>query len=145
MHDWPAWLNAATAVFSAAVRQSPSAATMSGELEPSSSRTFARGAFATIAQPTSGLPVNETYATPGCRTSASPTDDPPPGTTLSQPRGTPRSCSSDASSNADIGVCVAGLRTTGQPAAIAGASLCATRFNGKLNGEIAATTPIGTR
>ena len=43
------------------------------------------------------------------------------------------------------GVCDAGLSTTGQPAAIAGASLWLTRFSGKLNGLIAPTTPIGTR
>ena len=43
------------------------------------------------------------------------------------------------------GVWPAGLRTTGSPAAMAGASLCATRFRGKLNGLIAPTTPIGTR
>ena len=36
------------------------------------------------------------------------------------------------------GVCEAGLSTTGQPAAIAGATLCATRLSGKLNGLIAA-------
>ena len=43
------------------------------------------------------------------------------------------------------GVWLAGLSTTGQPAAIAGASLWATRLSGKLNGAIAPTTPIGTR
>ena len=43
------------------------------------------------------------------------------------------------------GVWLAGLSTTGQPAAIAGASLWATRLSGKLNGLIAPTTPIGTR
>ena len=46
---------------------------------------------------------------------------------------------------ADSGVCPAGLRTIGHPAAIAGATLWATRFNGKLNGLIAPTTPTGTR
>src|SRR5947208_16626648 len=46
---------------------------------------------------------------------------------------------------AESGVWLAGLSTTGQPAAIAGASLWATRFNGKLNGEMAPTTPIGNR
>ena len=40
---------------------------------------------------------------------------------------------------------VAGLSTTAQPAASAGAILCATRLSGKLNGLIAPTTPIGTR
>ena len=37
------------------------------------------------------------------------------------------------------------MSTTAQPAASAGAILCATRLSGKLNGEIAPTTPIGTR
>ena len=37
------------------------------------------------------------------------------------------------------------MSTTAQPAASAGAILCATRLRGKLNGEIAATTPIGCR
>ena len=46
---------------------------------------------------------------------------------------------------AESGVWLAGFSTTGQPAAIAGASLCATRLSGKLNGLIAPTTPIGTR
>ncbi len=43
------------------------------------------------------------------------------------------------------GVWLAGFSTTAQPAAIAGPSLCATRLSGKLNGEMAPTTPIGTR
>ena len=63
--------------------------------------------------------------------------------TLSQPGGRPASCSSSASSSAESGVWEAGLSTTAQPAASAGAILCATRLSGKLNGEIAPTTPIG--
>ena len=43
------------------------------------------------------------------------------------------------------GVADAGCNPTGQPAAIAGATLWQTRFNGKLKGEMAPTTPIGTR
>ena len=43
------------------------------------------------------------------------------------------------------GVCEAGFSTTAQPAASAGAILWATRLSGKLNGEIAPTTPIGWR
>ena len=39
----------------------------------------------------------------------------------------------------------AGLSTTGHPAAIAGATLWVTRLSGKLKGEIAPTTPMGTR
>ena len=68
-----------------------------------------------------------------------------PTTTFSQPGGRPASVSSSAKSSAEKGVCEAGLRTTGQPAASAGAILWATRLRGKLNGEIAATTPSGCR
>ena len=50
-----------------------------------------------------------------------------------------------ASAIALNGVWLAGFSTTGQPAAIAGASLWATRLSGKLNGAIAPTTPMGTR
>ena len=52
-------------------------------------------------------------------------------------------CCVRSSSRAESGVCVAGFRTTGHPAASAGASLCATRLSGKLNGLIPATGPIG--
>ena len=43
------------------------------------------------------------------------------------------------------GVGDAGLRTTAQPAASAGPTLWATRFNGKLKGVMAETTPTGQR
>ena len=42
------------------------------------------------------------------------------------------------------GVLEAGFITKGHPAAIAGAILCAARFNGKLKGEINEHGPIGT-
>ena len=38
-----------------------------------------------------------------------------------------------------------GLSTIGQPAAMAGAILCAARLSGKLNGLMPATGPIGKR
>src|SRR5699024_8831875 len=47
--------------------------------------------------------------------------------------------------NADNGVRSDGLTTTGAPTASAGATLCATRCNGKLNGAIARTGPRGLR
>ena len=60
---------------------------------------------------------------------------PPPVTTLIQPGGRPHSSTSSSTERmADNGVWLAGFSTTGQPAAIAGASLWATRFSGKLNG-----------
>ena len=49
-----------------------------------------------------------------------------------RPGGAPRAASA-----------LAGFSTTAQPAASAGAILCATRLSGKLNGVIAPTTPIG--
>ena len=104
------------------------------------------GARARIPQPTSGDPVKVIMATSGWSTSGSPTARPDPVTTLSQPAGRPHSSSSrPARASADSGVWLAGLSTTGHPAAIAGATLWATRFSGKLNGLMAPTTPIGTR
>ena len=44
-----------------------------------------------------------------------------------------------------MGACGAGIRTTGQPAAMAGAILWAARLMGKLKGEMAAIGPTGTR
>ena len=46
---------------------------------------------------------------------------------------------------APSGVRLAGFITNGQPTAIAGATLCAARFSGKLNGEMKLHGPIGTR
>ena len=45
---------------------------------------------------------------------------------------------------AEIGVRLLGLSTSGQPAAIAGATLWATKFKGKLKGVISATGPTPT-
>ena len=119
---------------------------ITGALLPSSSPTRLRGALARIPQPTSGDPVNVIIAMSGCSTMALPTVLPPPVTTCRYSAGRPHSSmSSEPRAMALSGVCDAGLRTTGQPAAIAGASLWATRLSGKLNGEIAPTTPIGTR
>jgi hypothetical protein len=61
------------------------------------------------------------------------------------PRGRSVSASTSPISSAPIGVRLAGLSTNGQPAAIAGATLCAAKLSGKLNGEISDTGPIGTR
>ncbi len=47
--------------------------------------------------------------------------------------------------SAPIGVRLAGFSTNGQPAASAGATLCAARFSGKLNGEMNEHGPTGTR
>ena len=82
MHDWPAWLNPATAIFVAAVTMSPSGSMMTGALLPSSRPTFLRAAFALIPHPTSGDPVNVIIAMSSCSTIVLPTEPPLPVTTL---------------------------------------------------------------
>ncbi len=47
--------------------------------------------------------------------------------------------------NAPIGVRLAGFSTNGHPTARAGATLCAARFSGKLNGLMNEHGPMGTR
>src|SRR5256885_1938104 len=141
----PAKANAFAASCAAAVSTSASAATMTGVEFPSSSLTRLRGARSCSFQPTSLDPVNVIMRTRSSSTSTSPISEAGPTRTVSQPSGRPASCSSSASSRAERGVALAGLRTTGQPAASAGAILCATRLHGKLNGEIAPMTPMGRR
>src|SRR3546814_16596875 len=68
-----------------------------------------------------------------------------PRTRLSTPAGSPASSASTASASAESGVSSAGLRTTVQPAASAGATLRVTIASGKFHGVIAATTPTGPR
>ena len=67
-----------------------------------------------------------------------------PVTRCSHPAGSPASAKMPTRAPADSGVRSEGLSTTGQPAARAGPSLCATRFSGKLNGVMAPTTPAAT-
>ncbi|CFN80668.1 Uncharacterised protein [Bordetella pertussis] len=64
-------------------------------------------------------------------------------TTLSTPGGS-RSPISSASTRIEAGVCSAGLSTTTQPAASAGASFQATISSGKFQGMICPTTPMGS-
>ena len=104
-----------------------------------------RGARSRSAQPTGPEPVKVISFTRSSATSTSPSSDELPTTTESQPGGSPASVISSASRSAESGVAVAGFSTTGQPAASAGASLCATRLSGKLKGLIAPTIPIGRR
>src|SRR5262249_34561929 len=113
MHDCPAWLYPATAIFAATASTSAPGSMITGALLPSSSPTFFRGARARIAQPTSGEPVNVIIATSGWSTSASPTTAAGPVTTLNHPGGRPQSSSSNrASPSAEHGVWDAGLSTT---------------------------------
>src|SRR3546814_4515059 len=64
---------------------------------------------------------------------------------LSTPGGRPARSASTPSASAEYGVCVAGLQTTVQPAASAGAILRPSIADGKFQGVIAATTPTGWR
>ena len=141
----PAKENAFCTTFVAARDTFASAATITGVALPSSRLTRFFGARCFSAQPTSPEPVNVISLTRSSSTRTSPISDALPTRTLTQPAGRPASCSSSASSSADSGVWLAGLSTTAHPAASAGASLCATRLSGKLNGLIAPTMPIGRR
>src|SRR5439155_13660585 len=65
--------------------------------------------------------------------------------TLNTPGGNPASSAIFAIPSAVRGVAEAGLRTTGHPAARAGAILRVTIVAGKFHGVTAATSPIGCR
>ncbi|MNT66335.1 hypothetical protein D3C72_2043960 [compost metagenome] len=65
-------------------------------------------------------------------------------TILSTPAGNPACWASHTSASAVSGVSSAGLATTVQPAASAGAILRAIIASGKFHGVMAATTPTGS-
>src|SRR3982750_4592422 len=65
------------------------------------------------------------------------------GRTWYMPFGRSVSSKNSAKRSAPIGVALAGFTTIGAPTASAGATLCATRFSGKLNGVMPSTGPIG--
>ena len=88
-------------------------------------------------------PVNEISGTPGCVTSAAPATSPMPCTMLNTPSGTPASVMISGSSDADSGVHSAGLSTTVQPEASAGASFQDSSMNGVFHGVISPATPGG--
>ena len=146
MQLWPANEKAFAASRVAASSRSASAATITGVAFPSSSLTRFRGARSRSFQPTSaGARERDQLRRARPRRARRRSRTPGRTTTFNQPAGSPASVSSSARRSAESGVCDAGFSTTAQPAASAGATLCATRLNGKLNGEIAPTTPIGTR
>ena len=144
MQTCPANANAPNASRSAASSRSASGSTSTAALPPSSSVIFLRGLSRLSCQPTSSEPVN---VIPRTRPSAAmrAARSPDTGSTLIAPAGQSSSASSSASASDDSGVALAGLTMTGLPTASAGATLCATRFSGKLNGVIASTGPIGKR
>ena len=62
---------------------------------------------------------------------------------LNTPRGRPAASASTARARAERGVSAAGLITTGQPAASAGAAFRVIMAFGKFQGVMQATTPMG--
>src|SRR6266511_3717416 len=123
MQLWPANENAFCATFVAAVDRSASAATITGVALPSSRLTRFLGARSFSFHPTAPEPANVLTLPRLSATRTSPISEAGPATTLRHPAGRPASAAGSASSGADSGVWLAGLGTTAQPAASAGASL----------------------
>ncbi len=98
-----------------------------------------------IAEPVALSPTKPIALMAGCSVSALPASSPMPWTVLSTPSGTPASLTSFASMSAVTGDHSAGLCTTVQPAASAGAIFQVESMNGVFHGVITPTGPIGTR
>jgi hypothetical protein len=96
-------------------------------------------------RPTSLEPVKLMALMSGCSQRGAPTSSPVPTTMFSTPGGSPASSKSLHSSSAIAGVCSAGLRTTVFPATRAGPIFQAGMAQGKFQGVINPTTPMGTR
>ena len=144
-HAWPQLKKRPTDAALAAPARSASLSTMNGSEPPSSSvsRLAPLAASSITRSPTGVEPVKPILRTSGCLTSASPTTEPGPVTTLKTPLGRPASCSSSAIRSVVSGVVSAGLATIVLPATSAGASLFASSVVGKFHGTIAPTTPSG--
>ena len=118
-----------------------------GDLPPSSSdrRLKFPVEAATIARAVWVEPVNEILSTRGWATSAAPASDPSPVTRFTTPAGNPASSTSSISLSVVSEVCSAGLITTVQPAAMAGASFATAIVSGTFHGTISPATPTGSR
>src|SRR5713226_3094759 len=132
---------------SSARSRSASSNTITGFLPPSSKCTrFSVGApCAMIADPVELSPTKPIALMAGCSVSALPASSPMPCTVLSTPSGTPACFTSLASRSAVTGDHSAGLWTTVQPAASAGAIFQVESIKGVFHGVITPTGPIGTR
>jgi hypothetical protein len=124
LHVCPEFRNAFATPFATGPPRSVPGRTTFADLPPSSSATrlIWPAHSSPTRSPTAVDPVNETIATPGWRTRASPATGPVPGTRLNTPAGSPAACTASASTYAMSGVSSAGLSTTGQPAASAAAT-----------------------
>ena len=147
MHRSPFSEKTPNSVESIAASRSASANTTAGDLPPSSieSPLSIGAALAKISWPVLLSPVNEISGTPGCLTSASPASSPSPFTRLNTPPGVRPPRRSSAHRLADSGVNSAGLSTTVQPEARAGASFQLSSMKGVFHGVIRPATPIGLR
>src|SRR6204780_5678600 len=118
-----------------------------GALPPSSGPSFFTPAAACRNRifPTSVDPVKPTKRPAGCSHSTLPISEDLPVRMLNTPLGTPAFSASATSASAVSGGSLAGLRTTGQPAASAGDTLRVVIEHGKFHGVIAPQTPIGCR
>ena len=104
-----------------------------------------RAAYSRKYRPTCVEPVKVSTSTSGCSPSALPAMWPWPLTTFSTPSGKPASRPNSAKRKAESGEFSAGLSTTEQPAARAGATFHAAMVRGKFQGTTAPTTPAGSR
>jgi len=149
VHTWPAFQNAApfSAPFSARSK-SASRKMMLGDLPPSSRETFFRllAADRMISLPVSVPPVKATISTFALRASSAPTTGPSPATMLTMPLGISSMLSTTFMNSAVVPVVYsAGLMTTAQPAASAGATERIISARGMFQGTITPTTPTGSR
>src|SRR5579883_1243637 len=127
--------------------RSASANTTFAALPPSSreTRVILSAHRRMMCEPTSVEPVNETFPTWGCLTSASPVTEPGPGSTEITPGGSPASIKILANASTESGVSWAGFTTTVLPQARAGAIFHDAITSGKFQGVMRAHTPTGSR
>ena len=145
---WPALRYLLTIAPSTADSMSASSNTMKGALPPNSRLSFLIvGAHCRASiRPTSVLPVKDKWRTVSLEHSTLPISIELSASAVrmfSTPAGMPARIANSPSANADSGVASAGLMTTVQPAARAGATLRVIIAIGKFHGVIAAQTPIG--
>jgi hypothetical protein len=98
-----------------------------------------------MALPVALSPTKPTALMSGCSVSARPASSPKPCTVLSTPGGRPASRQISESNVAVSGLHSAGLCTTVQPAANAGAIFQVESMNGVFQGVMTPTGPIGWR
>ena len=142
----PVFLNFERSAPETAESRLASSKTIKGALPPSSIDTFfiVSAQFRVNILPMAVEPVKESLRTIGLSVNALPISlELVPTTTFRMPLGIPACSASSAIARADNGVSEAGLITTGQPAARAGAHFLVIIAIGKFQGVIDATTPIG--